>query len=150
VPFVVKKRVGTDALPDFLCKWIENTALDAYIMGIYFPDSLENHFCFTFFMEASSCNNLKVSKEITIRNKRGLHLRFAGQVAQIAMGFPAVVRLCKQHRCVDARSALSLLTLEATCGCRLTIQGEGDQAPEAVEAISNFIETYSGPHGEAL
>ncbi len=94
-------------------------------------------------METPSCNNLKISKEITIRNKRGLHLRFAGQIAQIAMGFSAVVRLCKQHRCADARSALSLLTLEATCGSRLTIQGEGDQAPAAVEAIGDFIESYS-------
>ena len=70
-------------------------------------------------------------------------MRFAGQIARIAMGFPAVVKLRKNNHSADARSALSLLTLEATCGSRLTIQGEGDQAPAAVEAIGDFIESYS-------
>lgn len=96
-------------------------------------------------MDTPSCNSAKISREVTILNKRGLHLRFAGQIARIAMGFPAaVVKLCKQHQSANARSALALLTLEATCGSKLMIHGEGDQAPDAVEAIGNFIESYSG------
>ncbi len=71
-------------------------------------------------------------------------MRFAGQITRIAMGFPAMVKLCKNHQSADARSALALLTLEATCGSKLIIQGEGDQAPAAVDAIADFIETYSG------
>jgi len=95
-------------------------------------------------MDTSSCHSARITREVTILNKRGLHLRFAGQIARIAMGFPSVVKLCKNHQSADARSALALLTLEATCGSKLLIHGEGEQAPAAVEAIGDFIETHSG------
>jgi phosphocarrier protein HPr len=95
-------------------------------------------------MNTTSCDSDKISREVTILDKRGLHLRFAGQIARIAMRFPAMVRLCKDQQSVDARSALSLLTLEATCGSRLLIHGEGEQASDAVREIGDFIDNYPG------
>jgi len=95
-------------------------------------------------MNTASCNGSTISREVIILDKRGLHLRFAGQIARIARNFPAMVKLYKNKQGADARSALAMLTLEATCGSRLLLQGEGEQAPDAVQAIGDFIENYTG------
>jgi len=95
-------------------------------------------------METPSCRSDEITREVTVLNKRGLHLRFAGQIALLAMRFQAVVKLRKSNQSADARSALSMLTLEASCGSKLIIQAEGEEASAAVAEIGDFIETQTG------
>ncbi|NMA43179.1 MAG: HPr family phosphocarrier protein [Oligosphaeraceae bacterium] len=85
-----------------------------------------------------------LSREVSVRNKRGLHLRFAGQITQIAAQFDAMVRLQKGEQSADARSTLSMLTLQAGNGSKLLLQAEGAQASEALQAVADFIENYGG------
>jgi len=85
-----------------------------------------------------------LSREVSVLNKRGLHLRFAGQITRIAAQFDALVKLYKGEQSADAHSTLSMLTLEAGSGSKLLLQAEGEQAGEALQAITNFIETYTG------
>lgn len=94
-------------------------------------------------METPSCHSDEITREVTVFNKRGLHFRFVGQIAQLAMRFQAVVKLRKSNQSADARSALSMLTLEATCGSKLIIQAKGQEASAAVAEIGDFIETHA-------
>ena len=98
---------------------------------------------------ASSCsvrllvpmNPTEVTKTAVLYNPKGLHLRPAGLLAQLAGQYSAEVTLTKDNLTVDARSILDLLTLVATEGSELIVSARGDDAKPAVDAIVQFIAT---------
>ena len=83
-----------------------------------------------------------------VNNPKGLHLRPAGLLAQIAGQYQAEVTITKDGLTVDARSILDLLTLVATQGSELVITATGDDAEAAVSAVAEFILTDSSEDGE--
>ncbi len=71
----------------------------------------------------------------------GLHARPAAMVAQEAAKLATVVRLGREGgTAVDARSVLSILTLDARQGDELVLSAEGPDALEAVVALASVIE----------
>ena len=90
-------------------------------------------------MKISSDGCGRIIREFYLKNKRGLHLRLAGEIAKIAMRYNADVKLVSGEHAVDARSALALLAWAATQGSRLVLIGEGQQASEAVNSLVEFI-----------
>lgn len=86
-------------------------------------------------------NPTEVTKTAILYNPKGLHLRPAGALAQLAARFEAEVTLTKDGLTVDGGSILDLLTLVATQGSELTVSAQGADAREAVDAIVRFIET---------
>lgn len=83
-----------------------------------------------------------VTTEITILNKRGLHLRFAGEIAKIAFRHAARITICKGSKSADAKSTLSMLSLAAPCGSILTLSAEGETAQTALDEICTFVRNY--------
>ncbi len=78
--------------------------------------------------------------EFVVKNELGLHARPAGQFVQLAGRFEAEVSVGRDGEWVDGRSVLSLLSLAASLGTRLTIRATGPDARAAVEALGALIE----------
>lgn len=76
-----------------------------------------------------------------VNNPKGLHMRPAGLLAQLAGQFEAQVEVANGSVRVDGRSVLDLMTLSASAGSRLTVSARGPDAQRAVDALAQFIET---------
>lgn len=81
-----------------------------------------------------------VEREITIRNKEGLHFRPIMQLVEVCARFTAQVKLMCDGREADARSPMELLMLVATQGTRMRLVADGDDAESAAEAIVQLVE----------
>jgi len=83
---------------------------------------------------------MTVSRTVTICNKRGLHARASAKFVKMAGGFDAEVKVGKDGHQVDARSIMGLMMLAAGIGSSIEIEAEGEQAQEAVDALSALVE----------
>lgn len=80
-----------------------------------------------------------IKKSVTITNKYGLHARPAMQFVEIAGRFTADVRLVRGEKSADAKSIMEVLMLAAENGSDLLIKAEGEDARQAVEALSELV-----------
>lgn len=83
-----------------------------------------------------------LSKELTVENKAGFHVRVASMICKTAMKYEAKISLSKGAYAADCKSCLDLLTLMAPCGERLTltVDGDGDEPEDAMRAIELLFE----------
>lgn len=81
-----------------------------------------------------------LTKELTVENKAGFHVRVASMICKTAMKYGAKISLSKGAYAADCKSCLDLLTLMAPCGERLTLNVEGDDAEDASRAIELLFE----------
>jgi len=81
----------------------------------------------------------EASRTVEIVNKKGLHARASAKFVKLAANFDAEVRVSKDGQTVDARSIMGLMMLAAAIGCSIDIDAEGDQAAEAVDALSALV-----------
>ena len=82
-----------------------------------------------------------VQKTVVISNPQGLHARPAELLVRLAMQFESDVEVIRDGQCVDAKSILHVLTLGAGQGTEITLQAQGADAQEAVEALVRLIES---------
>jgi phosphocarrier protein FPr len=75
------------------------------------------------------------SAPIVIASETGLHARPAAAVAAAARRFTSDLRLAKGDREANARSVVSIMTLEVAGGDMVTVVGRGEDAGAAVAAI---------------
>jgi phosphocarrier protein HPr len=59
---------------------------------------------------------------------------------RLASTFDAKIELIKEGRRVSATSIIDLLTLGAAQGTQLTLEAEGPDAPQAIEALADLVE----------
>ena len=84
------------------------------------------------------------SREVEVCNKQGMHLRAAAAFVQLAEGFPCKVRVSKDGQVSNGKSILSLLSLEAPRGTKVTVDTSGERAAEALDALAGFIAARFG------
>ena len=89
--------------------------------------------------DRTSTNKQKVVQEVQIPNSLGLHARPAMQLVDVANRFTAEIEIAKADQQVDAKSIMQVMTLAATQGTKLKIIARGDDAAEAVAAMSKLI-----------
>ena len=89
------------------------------------------------------------SSPITIGHEAGLHARPAAVVAAAARQFTSDVRLVKGDREANARSLVSIMALEVGRGDQVTIVARGEDAEQAIAAISRTLTTDLASHGTA-
>lgn len=83
------------------------------------------------------------SCQITIINKLGLHARASARLVGVAGKFPCNIRIGRDaSSLVDCKSIMSLMMLAAGKGTELHLHTEGDQADEALQAVSALINNY--------
>ena len=71
----------------------------------------------------------------TISNKLGLHARASAKLTKLAGSYPCEVWISKGERRVNAKSIMGVMMLAAGLGSEVTIETEGDQAQQALEAL---------------
>jgi phosphotransferase system HPr (HPr) family protein len=87
-----------------------------------------------------------VETVVTIAHPQGLHLRTGKELVRIASGFSAEIRatnLSRPSAQVNVKSILQLMQLQAQYGHQLRITATGSDAPEALVALTVFIEGFS-------
>ncbi len=84
----------------------------------------------------------KCSAEVTVCSPMGLHGRPASLLVQQASKYRSKISLCRPEdpeNPADCRSILSLLVLAATQGTKLILSAEGEDAPQAIAALSELF-----------
>ncbi len=84
------------------------------------------------------------SRRVTIRNDLGLHARAATRLVECANRFRSQVLLEHDSRRVDGKSIMGLLTLAAGPGMEVGIETRGEDAQQALQALSELIESGFG------
>ncbi|MBW8271174.1 HPr family phosphocarrier protein [Caldovatus aquaticus] len=79
-------------------------------------------------------------RTVTIRNSRGLHARAAAKLAALAERYSACLRVTRNGQTVPACSIMGLMMLGAGPGSEVTIEAEGWDAKEALDAVAGLIE----------
>ncbi|OGA65022.1 MAG: phosphocarrier protein HPr [Betaproteobacteria bacterium RIFCSPLOWO2_12_FULL_65_14] len=79
------------------------------------------------------------SVEIEIVNKLGLHARAAAKLTQIAGGYRSEIWLSRSGRRVNAKSIMGVMMLAAGQGTKVLIEASGDDAGDAIAAITKLV-----------
>ena len=87
---------------------------------------------------------MKLTRELELRNKYGMHVRPAGALAKLCQKFKSDITVEKDGRAVSGKSVLGLMTLEAPMGTLLRFTINGDDAQEAVDEIATLIANRFG------
>jgi phosphocarrier protein len=85
-----------------------------------------------------------ITRELTINNKLGLHARPSAQITQLASRYVAEVWMSKGGRRVNAKSIMGVMMLAAGQGSVLTVEADGPDEEQAVEAIGELIASGFG------
>ena len=70
-----------------------------------------------------------------IINKLGLHARASAKLTKLAGSFPCEIWISKGERRVNAKSIMGVMMLAAGMDSEITIETEGEQAQEAIDAL---------------
>ena len=87
-----------------------------------------------------------ISKEFRISNKLGLHARPSAQLTQVAGKFASEIYIAKNGRRVNAKSIMGVMMLAAGPGSTVTVDAEGPDEGQAIDAIAALIASRFGEH----
>ena len=91
----------------------------------------------------------KITREMTLQNKYGMHVRPAGLFAKTASRFDADIEVEKDGNVVSGKSIMALMTLEAVCGTTLRVSASGAQAKEAMDELEALVQRkFDIPDGQ--
>ncbi len=82
--------------------------------------------------------------EIQIVNKLGLHARASAKLSQLAAAFPCEILLSRNGRQINAKSIMGVMMLAAGIGSSVTLETVGEQADEAMQAMTELINNRFG------
>ena len=83
-------------------------------------------------------------RDVEIVNKLGLHARPSARLTQLASSFKSNVHLSRNGRRVNAKSIMGVMMLAAAKGCTVTLETEGEDEVEAMEALAGLISSGFG------
>lgn len=86
-----------------------------------------------------------VTGTFTILNSSGFHARPAGLFAKTASRFCSNIKVVSGNQTANGKSILSLMLLGATPGAEITIEAQGEDEAEALNALAELI---TGRFGE--
>jgi phosphocarrier protein HPr len=78
--------------------------------------------------------------EVTVVNKRGLHARASAAFVKCVEKFDAEVTVTKDGQSVNGASIMGLMMLAASPGSTILIETEGQDADQAMEALTMLVE----------
>lgn len=85
-----------------------------------------------------------LSKELEIKNKKGLHARAAAAFVKTIEPFDAEVEVERIGQCVNGCSIMGLMMLAASKGTTILVKASGKQAQEAMDALEKLLENKFG------
>ena len=84
------------------------------------------------------------SLEVTIRNKYGLHARPAAEFVKLATRFRSEIWVSKDDVEVSGKSIMGVMMLAAEHGSSIVIRARGEDAEDALEALSGLVSSRFG------
>lgn len=84
------------------------------------------------------------SKTVVLQNEHGLHARPAAIFVKAAAAHACAIQVSKSGKEANAKSMLSVLTLECHSGDEIVISAEGDGAQAAVDDLGSLVESGLG------
>lgn len=81
-----------------------------------------------------------MARTVEIVNRAGMHARPAAELVKLAGRFAAEIRLEKDGLEVNGKSIMGVLMLAAEQGSSLKISARGDDAENAVSALSELVQ----------
>lgn len=81
-----------------------------------------------------------VEKEVTIKNRAGVHARPAALLVQTANKFASKIMLEKESETINGKSIMGVISLGATYKTCLKIIAEGEDENEAIEALAKLFD----------
>ncbi|MFO7807986.1 HPr family phosphocarrier protein [Guyparkeria sp.] len=79
-------------------------------------------------------------RDLTLRNRRGLHARAAARFAATAEQFESEIEVEFNGRRVNGKSIMGLMMLAAACGKTITVTATGEDATRAIEGIADLVD----------
>ncbi len=83
-------------------------------------------------------------RDVEIVNKLGLHARPSARLTQLASSFKSRVFMSRNGRRVNAKSIMGVMMLAASKGSTITLETEGEDEAEAMEALAGLISSGFG------
>jgi phosphocarrier protein len=83
-------------------------------------------------------------RDVEIVNKLGLHARPSARLTQLASSFDSKVFLSRNGRRVNAKSIMGVMMLAAAKGSTITLETEGEDEQEAIDALAGLISSGFG------
>ena len=80
-----------------------------------------------------------IERTVEIVNRAGMHARPAAELVKLAGSFHSDIRIEKDGREVNGKSIMGGLMLAAEMGSHLRIVARGDDAEDAVDALSELV-----------
>ncbi|MDD5327347.1 MAG: HPr family phosphocarrier protein [Phycisphaerae bacterium] len=90
--------------------------------------------------EENTLGKVVCETEVEIKNAEGLHMRPAMKFVDVANRFGCDVTVSNNENKVDGKSIMQMSMLAATCGTRLKIRTEGEDAQQAIDALRELVE----------
>jgi phosphocarrier protein HPr len=81
-----------------------------------------------------------IEREVTIKNRTGLHTRPAAALVKTAAKFKADFYIIKDSMEINGKSIIGVMTLAAEQGSKLLLRFEGEDEQEAAEAVVSLFE----------
>lgn len=78
-------------------------------------------------------------QQFKVQNPTGLHMRPAGQLAELCKTLPDEIRLVTDKNSVNPKSILNILTAGMKCGTVITVEAEGETEQQSGEKIIDFL-----------
>ena len=85
-----------------------------------------------------------ISKNLTVVNPSGSHLRPAGVLSQTAMKFKSDITIVSGEKKIVAKSVLNVMAAGIKCGTEITLICDGEDEEEAMKTVSQAIESGLG------
>ncbi len=87
------------------------------------------------------------TKQVTVRNKSGLHARPAADFVKEALKFKSSIKIARENKpdaLVNGKSLVLVLSLSIGCNEEIRIQANGEDEQAAVEALVAAVEAGLG------
>lgn len=95
-------------------------------------------------------STITVTKQVTLVNKHGIHVRTAALIAESSESFQSDIRITSPLATTDASDMMQLLLLQANCGTELVLSANGPDASQAIESLHELISNGFGLAEERL
>ena len=83
-------------------------------------------------------------RDVEIVNKLGLHARPSARLTQLASSFKSEVHMSRNGRRVNAKSIMGVMMLADAKGSTITLETDGDDEMEAIDALAGLISSGFG------
>jgi phosphocarrier protein HPr len=81
-----------------------------------------------------------VEREVVIKNRAGIHARPAALLVQTANKFNSNITFVNGDDRVNGKSIMGIITLGASYNTTVTVEADGDDEEQAIEALVSLFE----------